>query len=98
MDYRRRYLRKLANQSQDNQNEENLNNIKNEVKNVQKKEEDKSTSNNIYLQKLLVKNNNSPGSSSINIIKANENSTPYSKNVKDTFSTEDNKQRGGKSR
>ena len=96
MDYRRRYLRKLANQSHDNQNEENVNNNKNELKNVQEKEEDKSNSKSIYLQKLLVKNNNSPSTSSLNFTRANENSTPYSKNIKETFSTEDNKPKGRK--
>ena len=97
MDYRRRYLRRLANQSQENQNEENATTNKNEAKNIPEKVEDKSNTKNIYLQKLLVKNNNSPSTSSINISsRVNDNLPSYSNNIKDAYSTEENKQKGVK--
>ena len=94
MDYRRRYLRRLANQNQENVNEENASAKKNEVKNnVPEKIEEKANTKNIYLQKLLGKNSNSPTTSSNNISKPNENVAPYSSNIRDNFATEGNRQK-----
>ena len=56
MDYRRRYLRRLANQNQVNQDEEKI---------VPEKKEENKNIQNVYLQKLLEKSN-SPSGSTIN--------------------------------
>ena len=96
MDYRRRYLRKLANQSQDNKNEEKINVNKIEEKNNQEKNEEKQNIQNIYLQKLLVKNSNSPNSSSSKIPTVNTMLSPFSNHLKDIISTEENKQKSVK--
>ena len=82
MDYRRRYLRRLANQNQQNKVEE---------KPVQEKTEDKQNQN-VYLQKLLEKKN-VPTGSTINISSVNESIPSFKTNIRDIFSTEENKQK-----
>ncbi len=88
MDYRRRYLRRLANQSQGNPKEELLNENKTE-----EKVEEKPGNQNIYLQKLLVKNTNTQSSSTINLSSVNDNLPSFASNIRDILSTEENKQR-----
>ena len=92
MDYRRRYLRKLANQSQDNKIEEKINVNKVEEKINPVKNEEKQNIQNIYLQKLLVKNSNSPNNSSVKIPIVNQGS-PFSHKLKDILSTEEANQK-----
>ena len=84
MDYRRRYLRRLANQSQGNPKEELLNENKTE-----EKVEEKPGNQNIYLQKLLVKNTNTQSSSTINLSSVNDNLPSFASNIRDILSTEE---------
>ena len=92
MDYRRKYLRRLANQNQPNQNDEKTNSNKIEENNIPRKPEQNIQ--NIYLQRLLVKNANSPTSaSSINISSVNKNLPSFATNIRDILTTEENKQK-----
>ena len=84
MDYRRRYLRRLANQSQQNQVEE---------KTAPEKVEEKQTVQNVYLQRLLEKKGPTTGTTTINITSVNESIPSFKTNIRDIFSTEENKQR-----
>ena len=93
MDYRRRYLRRLANQSQRNPKEELLNDNKTEEKVIPTKVEEKSDNRNAYLQNLLVKNNNTQSSSTINLSSVNDSLPSFKSNIRDILATEENKQR-----
>ena len=92
MDYRRRYLRRLANQNKSNTNEEQSNNNKIEEKPAPEKIEEKVNKPNLYLQRLLAKNNN-PLNSSLNLSSVNESLPSFTTNIRDILSTEENKQR-----
>ena len=95
MDYRRRYLRRLANQNkQSNTNEEKVNtNInKNEEKPAPEKVDEKSVNSNLYLQRLLVKNNSSINNN-ITLSSVNESLPSFTTNIRDILATEENKQR-----
>ena len=93
MDYRRRYLKKLANKSRDNQNEEIINVNKLEEKNSPSKAEEKPNIKNIYLQKLLVRTGNSPSSSLKSIPSVTSGLSTFATNYKEVIPSEENKQK-----
>ena len=92
MDQRRRYLRRLANQNQENQKEEKIIVNKIEQHNNPAKIEEKANIQNMYLQRLLVKNNNnSQINPPVNEPSDATNILPISNHNKENLSNEDNK-------
>ena len=91
MDYRRRYLRRLAERNKLKMNEEQANTNKVEEKPITENVDEKNN-NNLYLQKLLVKNSN-PLSSSINLSSVNESLPSFTTNMTDILTKEENKQK-----
>ena len=94
MDYRRRYLRRLSNQNQENHKEEKIIVNKIEQHNNPGKIEEKANIQNMYLQRLLVKNNNntqinSPVNEPIGITSIPSNTN----HIKDHLSNEENKKK-----
>ena len=85
MDYRRKYLKKLAG----NQNEPS----QTEVKEVIKKKEEKPSEKNVYLHKLLEKTKEVPKVNQINISSVNETLPFFSSNIREILASEENKQR-----
>lgn len=76
MDYRRKYLKKLAgNQNESSQTEE---------KEVIKGKEEKPSEKNVYLHKLLEKTREVPKANQINISSVNE-SLPFSAQISERF-------------
>ena len=93
MDYRRRYQRRFQNQNHGTANEEKVNVVKHEEKIVQETTGDeKSNVRNVYLQRLLVKNN-SPTSSNNILSSVNESLPSFTNNIRDILSTEENKKK-----
>ena len=93
MDYRRRYQRRLQNQSQANQKIESVNENKEDEKLTQDKNGEKSNVQNVYLQKLLVKNV-AGQNNSLNLTSVNDNlPSSFTTNIRDILATEENKQR-----
>ena len=85
MDYRRKYLKKLAgNQNEPSQTEE---------KEIIKKKEEKPSEKNVYLHKLLEKTKEVPKGSQINITSVNESLPFFSSNIREILASEENKQR-----
>ena len=85
MDYRRKYLKKLAgNQNESSQTEE---------KEVIKGKEEKPSEKNVYLHKLLEKTREVPKANQINISSVNESLPFFSSNIREILASEENKQR-----
>ena len=85
MDYRRKYLKKLAgNQTEPSQTEEKEVIKINEVKPVEKS---------VYLHKLLEKTKEVPKANQINISSVNESLPFFSSNIREILASEENKQR-----
>ena len=85
MDYRRKYLKKLALSQNDS--------IQTEEKEVIKKNEEKPLEKNVYLQKLLEKTKEVPKSNQISITSVNESLPYFSSNIREILASEENKQR-----
>ena len=93
MDYRRRYLRRLENQNQENQKEEKIIVNKIEQHNNPGKVEEKTNIQNMYLQRLLIKNkNNTQINSPVNEPSEARNIPSISNHNKD-ISNEENKKK-----
>ena len=85
MDYRRKYLRKLAgSQNEPSQTEE---------KEVIQKKEEKPSEKNVYLHRLLEKTKEVPKTNQINISSVNESLPFFSSNIREILASEENKQR-----
>ena len=85
MDYRRKYLKKLAgSQNEPSQTEE---------KEVINKKEEKPLEKSVYLHKLLEKTKEVPKGNQINISSVNESLPFFSSNIREILASEENKQR-----
>ncbi len=85
MDYRRKYLKKLAgSQNVQSQSEE---------KEVIEKKKEKPSEKNVYLHRLLERTKEVPKTNQINISSVNESLPFFSSNIREILASEENKQR-----
>ena len=92
MELRKRYLRRLAERNKNRMNEEEANTHQVEEKDYPIKVEKHINKPNLYLQKLLAKNNNSLNNS-INLASVNESLPSFATNIRDILSKEENKKK-----
>ena len=92
MEYRRRYFRRFGNQNQEEKSQPNISKNQKEEILEPPKNDKKINTQNVYLQKLLQKNN-VQNSSNIAITSVNDNLPSFKNNIHDILSTDENKQR-----
>ena len=92
MEYRRRYFRRFGNHNQEEKSKPNISQNQKEEILEPPKNDKKINTQNVYLQKLLQKNN-VQNSSNIAITSVNDNLPSFKNNIHDILSTDENKQR-----
>ena len=92
MEYRRRYFRRFGNQNQEEKSQPNISKNQKEEILEPPKNDKKINAQNVYLQKLLQKNN-VQNSSNIAITSVNDNLPSFKNNIHDILSTDENKQK-----